>query len=97
MPWIVVTPTPSVTQTQADALATRAASVAAAALNLQPADVIVLVASTQAAAGTGAHVAITGRRRSEDAEERLASDIRDVVAQALSLSPDLVGLTRSGD
>ncbi|MCA0178325.1 MAG: hypothetical protein LCH77_01740 [Actinobacteria bacterium] len=95
MPWIVVTTPALVEPEQADALAVSVAAAAADALDLSTRDIIVLVQAAVAAAGAGAYVVVSGRARTPDAEESLATAVKTTVAQALSVSPEHVGLTRS--
>ena len=48
-----------------------------------------------AAAGSGALVTITGRRRDDAIEDAIAGAVRRVVATATGLSADLVAVVRS--
>lgn len=93
MPWIHVTVSAPVAQ--ADLLATELATAAAAATGLGPGDVVVLVTVADASAGPGAVVVVSGRPRSETAEQDLADAVRAVVAASVGLDVDLVAVVRS--
>ena len=93
MPWIHATlPSGAV---PAGRLAHELAQAAASAAGLEPGDVIALVTVADAAAGSGALVTITGRRRDDALEDAIAGAVRRVVATATGLSPDLVAVVRS--
>ena len=93
MPWIHATLASSAVPT--GRLASELAQAAANAAGLDPGDVIALVTVADAAAGSGALVTITGRRRDAAVEDAIADAVRQVVATATGLSPDLVAVVRS--
>jgi phenylpyruvate tautomerase PptA (4-oxalocrotonate tautomerase family) len=93
MPWIHATLASSAVPT--GRLASELAQAAANAAGLDPGDVIALVTVADAAAGSGALVTITGRRRDDAVEDAIADAVRQVVATATGLSPDLVAVVRS--
>jgi len=93
MPWIHATLASSAVAT--GRLAPELAQAAANAAGLDPGDVIALVTVADAAAGSGALVTITGRRRDDAVEDAIADAVRQVVATATGLSPDLVAVVRS--
>ena len=93
MPWIHAT-LPS-GAAPAGRVAHELAQAVAKAAGLEPGDVIVLVTVADAAAGSGALVTITGRRRDDAVEDAIAGAVRRVVATATGLSADLVAVVRS--
>ena len=93
MPWIHATLSSSVVPT--GRLAHELAQAVANAAGLEPGDVIVLITVADAAAGSGALVTITGRRRDDAVEDAIAGAVRQVVATATGLSADLVAVVRS--
>jgi hypothetical protein len=93
MPWIHATL--SSNAGPAGRLAHELAQAAANAAGLEPGDVIALITVADAAAGSGALVTITGRRRDDAVEDAIAGAVRQVVATATGLSADLVAVVRS--
>lgn len=93
MPWIHATLSGGVVS--ADGLARDLARAAASAAGLDPADVIALVSVADAAAGSGALVTITGRRRDDAVEGRITDAVRRVVATSTGLGVDLVAVVRT--
>jgi hypothetical protein len=93
MPWIHAT-LPS-GAAPAGGLAHELARAAASAAGLEPGDVIALVTVADATAGSGALATIAGRRRDDAVEDAIANAVRQVLATATGLSPDLVGVVRA--
>ena len=92
MPWIHATVSSSA---DADDLARELAATAANAAGLEPTGVIALVTVADASAGSGAMVAVAGRRRDDSVEDSIVDAIRRVVANSTGLDMDLVAVVRS--